>query len=91
MRVVQQPVAHLRDIERAGGIGVMAPDVVSFMGYQPDATRVVEEMVPAIMEHTKQQERDAALLAKAAPAPIVRVDETVAVSDRWCGETSYGP
>jgi len=56
------PLEHLKDIEREGVIGTLAPDVISFMGYQPDATRVVDEMIPIIVEHTKQQGWDAALL-----------------------------
>lgn len=56
------PLAHLQDIEYGGGIGTVAPEVVSFMGYQPDVTRVVDEMIPAIVEFTKQQKWDAALL-----------------------------
>jgi D-proline reductase (dithiol) PrdB len=56
------PLVHLKDIEREGSIGAVAPDVISFMGYQPDVARVVDEMIPAILEHVEQQGWDAALL-----------------------------
>lgn len=56
------PLLHLQDLEREGRIGTVAPEVISFMGYQPDASRVVEETIPAIMEETKRQRWDAALL-----------------------------
>ncbi len=56
------PLVHLQDLEREGDIGAVAADVVSFMGYQPDATRVVDEMIPDIVEHSKENGWDAALL-----------------------------
>jgi len=56
------PLEHLRDFEEEGGIGAVASDVVSFMGYQPDAIRVLDEMIPAIVEHVKAQGWEAALL-----------------------------
>ncbi|MCB0064430.1 MAG: hypothetical protein KDE19_20035, partial [Caldilineaceae bacterium] len=40
------PLGHLQAMVDAGRIGALADDVISFMGYQPDATRVVDETVP---------------------------------------------
>jgi hypothetical protein len=56
------PLEHLRDFEEEGGIGAVASDVVSFMGYQPDAIRVLDGMIPAIVEHVNAQGWEAALL-----------------------------
>ncbi|MEM7126542.1 MAG: glycine/sarcosine/betaine reductase selenoprotein B family protein [Chloroflexota bacterium] len=56
------PLAHLRERVDAGGIGELAPSVVNFMGYQPVATRVVDETIPAILEVAKDEQIDAALL-----------------------------
>lgn len=56
------PLGHLRERSAAGQIGELAPSVVNFMGYQPVATRVVDETIPAILEIAKQEQIDAALL-----------------------------
>ena len=42
------PLRHLADMVERGIIGELAP-VTSFMGYQPDATHVVDELIPAIV------------------------------------------
>ena len=56
------PLRHLTDMVAEGVIGELAPSVISFMGYQPDVRRVVEEMIPAIIDVAKAEEIDAALL-----------------------------
>lgn len=56
------PLAHLRDLVDEGVIGELAPDVINFMGYQPDATRVVDETIPAIVEAARSMRVDGALL-----------------------------
>jgi hypothetical protein len=56
------PLRHLEDLVAAGSIGELAPTVISFMGYQPDVTRVVDELIPAILEAAQTQQPDAALL-----------------------------
>ncbi|MBV7334324.1 glycine/betaine/sarcosine/D-proline family reductase selenoprotein B [Chloroflexi bacterium TSY] len=58
------PLAHLHERVAAGAIGELA-SVVNFMGYQPVATRVVDETIPAILDVTKQEQVDAALLVPA--------------------------
>lgn len=56
------PLGHLRDLVNEGIIGELAPSAVSFMGYQPVATRLVDETVPAILEAVSAAKADAALL-----------------------------
>ncbi len=59
------PLRHLHDMVAEGSIGELAPSIVSFMGYQPDVTRVVDEMLPAILEAARAEDVDAALLVPA--------------------------
>ena len=56
------PLGHLRDLVAGGVIGELAPEVVSFMGYQPIATRVVDQTIPDILLAVKSQNADGALL-----------------------------
>ena len=60
---VALPLRHLQQISAAGRIGTLTPSVVSFMGYQPDATRTVDELVPRILAIAKEEHANAALLA----------------------------
>lgn len=57
------PLRHLNRMVERGDLGSLAPSVVSFMGYQPDSARVVEEVVPRVVEFATREEVDAALLA----------------------------
>jgi hypothetical protein len=57
------PLRHLEAMVEAGEIGALAPSVVSFMGYQPDSARVVEEMVPELLAIASAEKVQAALLA----------------------------
>lgn len=43
------PIAHLLDLQDAGVIGEVAGEVVSYMGYQPDVGRIIDETIPAIV------------------------------------------
>lgn len=56
------PLRHLEDLVEEGVIGELAPDVISFMGYQPDVIRVVDESIPAIVKAAKEMDVQAALL-----------------------------
>ncbi|MFZ9858127.1 MAG: glycine/sarcosine/betaine reductase selenoprotein B family protein [Roseiflexaceae bacterium] len=56
------PVHHLLEMQDAGAIGELAPQVVSFMGYQPDLGRVVDEMIPEIVQVAHDLRVDAAFL-----------------------------
>ncbi|MEZ4615231.1 MAG: glycine/sarcosine/betaine reductase selenoprotein B family protein [Caldilineaceae bacterium] len=56
------PLGHLQELVQEGRIGELAPDVISFMGYQPDAVRVVDETLPAIVAAAKEMQVQAALL-----------------------------
>ncbi len=59
------PLGHLQDMAAAGEIGELAPTVISFMGYQPDLTRVVDELIPLIVEAARKDGAHAALLVPA--------------------------
>ncbi|MEM7028778.1 MAG: glycine/sarcosine/betaine reductase selenoprotein B family protein [Chloroflexota bacterium] len=59
------PLRHLEAKVEAGEIGELAPSVISFMGYQPDVRRAVNEMIPAIVEAAKAEKIDGALLVPA--------------------------
>ena len=59
------PLEHLRELDRAGLIGELAPSFVSFGGYQPDAGRVVAETIPAVLEIARKERIHAALLVPA--------------------------
>jgi D-proline reductase (dithiol) PrdB len=61
-RQVLLPLSHLEDLAREGIIGSIAANVISFMGYQPDAARVVDELAPQIVEAVYAERADAALL-----------------------------
>ena len=60
---VALPLRHLEQKEADGNIGRLAPSVVSFMGYQPDSARVVDEVIPEIVSHAQANDVQAALLA----------------------------
>jgi hypothetical protein len=59
------PLRHLDAMVEAGVIGELAQSVISFMGYQPDLGRVVDELFPAILEVLKAEAVTAALLVPA--------------------------
>ena len=59
------PLRHLEDMKAEGIIGELAMSVVSFMGYQPDAIRVLDETAPAILEIAHAEQVRAALLVPA--------------------------
>lgn len=56
------PLRHLEDLVSEGQIGELAPSVISFMGYQPDITRVVDELIPSVLEIARNEQVQAALL-----------------------------
>jgi len=59
------PLRHLENMVAEGLIGALAPSLISFSGYQPDLRRVVDELIPAILDVAKAEEIDAALLVPA--------------------------
>jgi D-proline reductase (dithiol) PrdB len=59
------PLRHLDELVAEGAIGELAPSVISFMGYQPDVVRVVDEMIPAIVQAARAEAIQAALLVPA--------------------------
>ncbi|MFT7584985.1 MAG: glycine/betaine/sarcosine/D-proline reductase family selenoprotein B [Cellvibrionaceae bacterium] len=64
-RQVLLPMRHLAEMVEAGEIGEIAPNIISFMGYQPDVTRVLDETIPAIVTAAQEMEVTAALLLPA--------------------------
>jgi len=62
---VQLPLRHLEDLVVEGVIGELAPSVISFMGYQPDVSRVIDELIPAVVEVVRVEQPRAALLVPA--------------------------
>ncbi len=59
------PLRHLEDLVAERVIGELASSVVSFMGYQPDVARVIEETIPAIVQAAQAEQVHAALLVPA--------------------------
>lgn len=55
------PLGHLRAMAAEGKIKELTA-VVSFMGYQPDISRVLDETIPAVIQATQDEKADAALL-----------------------------
>ena len=55
------PLYHLRRSVTEGAIGNLT-NIASFMGYQPDVSRVVNETFPAILQFAKNEQAQAALL-----------------------------
>ena len=67
------PMQHMQDFKEQGLIGDLAPQVVSFMGYQPHVMRVVKELAPAIQAEVRRQRADAVLLIPTGPLCIQSV------------------
>lgn len=64
-RQVLLPVEHLNGMVDAGEIGSLAPNIISFMGYQPDVTRVLDETIPSVCAAVADMDADAAILIPA--------------------------
>ncbi len=60
---VALPLPYLREMVDDGSLASLSPSFISFMGYQPDSARVVDEMVPQIVRIAKEERVQAALLA----------------------------
>jgi D-proline reductase (dithiol) PrdB len=59
------PLRQLEDMASEGLIGEIAPTVISFHGYAPNAARFVDETIPAMLEVALQEQAQAALLVPA--------------------------
>ncbi|MBZ0303177.1 MAG: glycine/betaine/sarcosine/D-proline family reductase selenoprotein B [Anaerolineae bacterium] len=59
---VLMPLRHLEALVREKKIGALTENMISFMGYQPDVIRVLDETIPPILRAAKEQQADAALL-----------------------------
>ncbi|HYE64197.1 MAG TPA: glycine/sarcosine/betaine reductase selenoprotein B family protein, partial [Pyrinomonadaceae bacterium] len=62
----QVPVARLLEFESNGIIGQLNPVFWSFCGFIPDAARLVELMLPPLLERVQRYEVQAALLIPAS-------------------------
>ena len=60
------PVARLLEFEQNGIIGQLNPVFWSFCGYIPDAARLVDDLVPKLVERVRRYEVQAALLVPAS-------------------------
>jgi D-proline reductase (dithiol) PrdB len=60
------PIERLREFENNGIIGQLNPVFWSFDGFNPDAARLVEELVPSLLERINRYEVQAALLIPAS-------------------------
>lgn len=56
------PLRHLEQLVGDGYIGKLSPSVLSFMGYQPDVTRVLDETIPLVLSVARSERVTAALL-----------------------------
>ncbi|HLF88348.1 MAG TPA: glycine/sarcosine/betaine reductase selenoprotein B family protein [Anaerolineales bacterium] len=57
------PLRHLEEFVTTRQLGELAPRVVSFMGYQPDSAKTVDDFIPHVVALAKEQAVHAALLA----------------------------
>ncbi len=62
---VLMPLRHLETLVDEGVIGEIAPEVISFMGYQPDVTRVIDDLFPKILDTVLAGRAKGALLVPA--------------------------
>ena len=59
------PLQHLQGMAAIGKIGTLTPAVISYSGYQPDVSRILEQTIPAILQAAQEQQADGALLVPA--------------------------
>jgi hypothetical protein len=59
------PLGHLADLVAEGAIGELASSVISFSGYQPIVTQVLDQTIPSILQAVRAERADAALLVPA--------------------------
>lgn len=59
------PLRHLENMAATGQIGALTPNMISFMGYQPDVSRVLDELIPAVVAAARAEAATAALLVPA--------------------------
>jgi len=59
------PLRHLESLVEEGVIGEISPSVISFMGYQPNVIRVLDDMIPLIRDVVKKEQVQGALLVPA--------------------------
>jgi D-proline reductase (dithiol) PrdB len=62
----QLPIARLLEFEQNGIIGQLNPVYWSFAGFIPDAAKLVDEIIPKLLERIRRYEVQAALLVPAS-------------------------
>lgn len=62
---VLMPLRHLDDLVTEGIVGELTGNMLSFMGYQPDVTRLLDETIPAIIAAASKEGAQATLLVPA--------------------------
>jgi D-proline reductase (dithiol) PrdB len=62
----QLPIERLLEFEQNGIIGQLNPVYWSFAGFIPDATKLVEELIPKLLKRIRRYEVQAALLVPAS-------------------------
>jgi D-proline reductase (dithiol) PrdB len=62
----QLPIARLLEFEQNGIIGQLNPVYWSFAGFIPDAAKLVDELIPKLLERIRRYEVQAALLVPAS-------------------------
>lgn len=56
------PLGHLAELVVTGQIGTLTPNMISFMGYQPDVGQVLDKLIPAVVDAALAEQAQAALL-----------------------------
>lgn len=64
-RQVLIPLRHLEDMVSEGIIGELCDSAISFHGYQPDVTRLIDETIPQILQVANDEGAQASLLVPA--------------------------
>ena len=59
------PLNHLDYLVAENKIGELCEDVLSFSGYQPDCGRLIDELIPEIVQQAHRQKAQGALLVPA--------------------------
>jgi len=56
------PLRHLENLVATNYIAGLAPEVVSFMGYQPDVTKIIDITIPEVISVAQENQVDAVFL-----------------------------
>lgn len=59
---VNLPLRHLGNLVKENFIGAVSSNFISITGYQPDLTKLIEELIPSIIDKVKKESPDALFL-----------------------------